>query len=125
MNPSLLLMILLSIALSASSQLLLKIGMSSAVVQGALGQGLVPVLVAVVTKTPFVIVGLLCFGLSAIVWLFVLSRLNVSYAYPFVALGIVLTVGAGHLLLGESISLIQLAGTAAIVGGVVVLTLGR
>ena len=45
--------------------------------------------------SPLVLLGLAVFGLSAIVWLFVLSKIAFSHAYPFVALGIVVTVAAG------------------------------
>lgn len=67
------------------------------------------------------LLGLAVFGLSAIVWLFVLSKTAVSHAYPFVALGVVMTVAAGRIMLGEPFSALSLVGVALIVSGVLTL----
>jgi drug/metabolite transporter (DMT)-like permease len=66
------------------------------------------------------VLGLLTFGLSAATWLLVLAKVPVSQAYPFVALGIVLTAAGGFLFMGETLSPWRLAGIAAIAVGVVV-----
>lgn len=113
-----LLLIAVSIVLSSGAQVLLKIGMSTPRVQLALVDGGAPALLAIAT-TPAVILGLACFGASAIVWLMVLSRIDVSQAYPFVALGIAITAAAGHLLLGESLSTLRVVGILAILVGVI------
>jgi multidrug transporter EmrE-like cation transporter len=57
------------------------------------------------------------------VWLLVLARVDVSKAYPCVALGFAATVLAGHLLLGEPVSLVRMAGVAVIMGGVLIVAL--
>jgi drug/metabolite transporter (DMT)-like permease len=49
--------------------------------------------------------------------------LDVSQAYPFVALGTFMTVLAGHFLLGESVSTLRIAGVTAIGAGVVLVGL--
>ena len=123
-------LILVSVLLASGSQLVLKLGMASVPIQNALamrreGQiGLSSLLIGIGTH-PAVVAGLACFGLSAIVWLFVLSKIDVSQAYPCVALGIVLTVLGGHLLLGEEISVTRWLGLAVIVGGVGLVAVGR
>ncbi|KAB1078107.1 EamA family transporter [Methylobacterium soli] len=99
--------------------------MSSAAVQAALAGPIGLRTVLVVAFAPAVFGGLLTFGLSAVVWLLVLSRIDVSYAYPCVALGIVLTMLAGHLMLGEALTVSRIAGLALIVSGVGVVALGR
>jgi drug/metabolite transporter (DMT)-like permease len=102
---------------------LLKIGMASAPIQNALAtrraglNGLGSLLTGIGTH-PAIVSGLACFGLSAVVWLFVLSKIDVSQAYPCIALGIVLTTLGGGLLLGEEISVTRWLGLAVIVGGV-------
>ena len=94
-------LILVSVLLASGSQLVLKIGMASDRVQDALAMrregsiGLHSLLICIGTN-PAVVAGLACFGLSAIVWLFVLSKIDVSQAYPCVALGIVLTMLGGQ-----------------------------
>ena len=115
-------LIFISVLLASGSQLVLKIGMTSAAVQDALAmrrEGLIgpgSLLIGIGTH-PAVLAGLVCFGLSAVVWLFVLSKIDVSQAYPCVALGIVLTTLGGGLLLGEEISVTRWLGLAVIVGG--------
>ena len=123
-------LILVSVLLASGSQLVLKIGMASDRVQDAMAMrregsiGLHSLLIGIGTN-PAVVAGLACFGLSAIVWLFVLSKIDVSQAYPCVALGIVLTVLGGHLLLGEEISVTRWLGIAVIVAGVGLVASGR
>jgi multidrug transporter EmrE-like cation transporter len=108
-----------SVFLSSASQVVLKFGMSSPVVQSALTRFESARDVALVIATsPLVLAGLASFGLSAVLWLFVLSKVPLSSAYPFVALGIVLTVVAGRLLLNEPVPAMKLLGVALIVSGV-------
>jgi multidrug transporter EmrE-like cation transporter len=120
MKFSVLWLVLASVLLSAGSQVLLKIGMTSPAVQTALAGG-GPALKAaqVVGTSPFVVIGLVCFGLSALLWLLVLSRIPLSSAYPMVSLGIVITVLAGRFWFDEPISFLKAVGVAFIVAGVV------
>jgi len=116
-------LVFVSVLLASGSQLVLKIGMTSAAIQDAIAmrrEGLIgpgSLLIGIGTH-PAVLEGLFCFGLSAVVWLFVLSKIDVSQAYPCVALGIVLTTIGGSLLLGEQISMTRWLGLAVIVTGV-------
>lgn len=70
---------------------------------------------------PGIIGGLACYALSVVVWVTVLSRAEVSFAYPFLGLGFVFVTFASAFLLGETISTQRLAGTALIALGVAVL----
>ncbi|MBA4267212.1 MAG: hypothetical protein C0453_19215, partial [Comamonadaceae bacterium] len=70
---------------------------------------------------PWVMGGLVLYFGAALVWLVVLSRVEVSLAYPFVGLGFIVTMLLGWSLLGETLSLPRLLGTLLIAGGVVVL----
>lgn len=71
--------------------------------------------------SPLVWLGLLLYGGSAVLWLWVLSRLDVSLAYPLVSLGFVVTFALGVWWLGEPFSWTRLAGCTLIVAGVAVL----
>lgn len=117
-RPAILLLILLSVGLSSASQLLLKVGMSSASVQQAMSEGPPLRAIGIALLTPLVFLGLACFSLSAVFWLFVLSKIDVSYAYPCVALGIVFTVAGAHFALGEPVSMLRIAGLGVIALGV-------
>ncbi len=73
--------------------------------------------------SPFVWLGLILYGTSAVLWLWVLSRLDVSVAYPLVSLGFVVTLTLGVLWLGEPFSWLRVAGCTLIVVGVSLLAL--
>lgn len=62
--------------------------------------------------------GLFCYGLSMVFWLFVLSRLELSKAYPMVSLGYVFTLILGYFYLGESINTYKIIGVFFIIIGV-------
>lgn len=112
-----LLIAILSVAISVSAQFSLKAGMSSAGVKAVLEQpfGLQTVLTVFFNK--FVFGGFVLYGVGAIVWLAVLSKWDVSKAYPLVGLGFVLTVVVGYLI-GEQVSLSRLVGVLLICAGV-------
>ena len=61
--------------------------------------------------------GFLLYGLGAIVWLGVLSKWDVSKAYPLVGLGFVFTVAIGFMV-GEHITLPRVVGVMLICAGV-------
>jgi len=119
MRPTLVLFVLLSVLLSAGSQVLLKIGMTGEGVKSALTDTKDPLrILLAIAHSPWVLLGLGCFGLSALVWLFVLAKIPLSSAYPFVALGIAITVVAGRLMFGEPISALKLIGVCVILAGI-------
>lgn len=117
-------LILLSVAISALAQIALKAGMASASVQRALADGARLSTVFDVAFNPFVMLGLFLYFSSAAVWLLVLSKVQVSFAYPFVALGFVLTSLLGRLVFHDTFSAGKIAGTLLIIVGVVVLARG-
>jgi multidrug transporter EmrE-like cation transporter len=110
--------IVASVALSSSSHILLKRGMTSADIQAAIKSAdPAGILLNIATSAP-VLLGLACFGLSLLLWLYILSRVPLSSAYPFVSLGILVTAFAGFLLFSEPISFAKAIGLTFIVGGV-------
>lgn len=72
-------------------------------------------------KSPLILTGLVSYGVSFILWLFVLSRLKLSIAYPFTALNIVLVTVVSYLFLKESISILQIVSIVLICTGIVLL----
>lgn len=69
-------------------------------------------------QTPWVIVGFLCYGVSSIVWLDVLSKLDFSLAFPMVGLTYVFTLLIGRFFFGETVGWERILGVALILGGV-------
>ena len=111
-------LILFSVLLAAGAQLTLKHGMNQvADSSGALK--LTAASLRDVATTPAVWGGLLLFGLSAIVWLSVLSRASLSFAYPFASLSYVLILLADKFVLNETIPGLRWAGVFFIMLGIV------
>jgi multidrug transporter EmrE-like cation transporter len=116
--------ILVSVALAATAQLTLKHGMNQVTNHGEvpleLGR---PLEVARrIVSNPSVWAGLATFVLSATVWLVVLSRASLSFAYPFVSLTYVLILLFDRFVLREPISGLRYAGVALIIGGLLLIS---
>lgn len=107
----------LSIGLSVAAQFSLKAGMSGAEVKALLSQPLTVRSAFEVVTDVFVLTGLLLYGLGAIAWLGVLSKWDVSKAYPLVGLGFALTVPIG-VMAGENVTAARVIGVALICAGV-------
>ena len=111
---------LLSIVLGATGQFLFRLGMlhyGKVTVTGIWGQ------LGSILFTPAIFLGFSCFGVSSILWLVVISRWELSYAYPLVALGYVLAILYGTFLLQETLTLPKIAGSVLILAGISVLGL--
>ncbi|MET0657583.1 MAG: EamA family transporter [Steroidobacteraceae bacterium] len=67
---------------------------------------------------PSVLVGLLLYAMSAGLWMIVLTRADVSYAFPLVGTGFIFTAICASLFLHEPLSALRLAGIALITVGV-------
>jgi multidrug transporter EmrE-like cation transporter len=121
MSKAMLWLLLFSVLLSSFAQIALKGGMSSASVTMASQGGLGWAMVRAVAFNPYVLVGLTLYFASAVVWLFVLAKLDVSLAYPFVGLGFVVTMLLAWLVHGEALTSARIAGTLLVSLGVLVL----
>ncbi len=121
MKASLLVLILINVLITSLAQISLKAGMSSARVLDSLAQGPRLHSACIVATDPFVVLGLGMYFGSAVLWLLILSRAEVSLVYPFVGLGFVITMFLGWWVHGDTLSLYRVGGTLLIVLGVVVL----
>jgi len=75
-----------------------------------------------VALNPFVILGLGCYVFSVVIWLLVLSRVEVSYAYPLLSVGYIVTALAGRYFFEEALSPARWAGILVICFGVWLIT---
>lgn len=107
---------ILSIVFSVAAQFSLKAGMSSDGVRALLTQSY-SFRTFYILLDKYIFTGFLLYGLGAIIWLSVLSKWDVSKAYPLVGLGFVFTIIVGYLL-GEQISLLRVVGVVLICAGV-------
>ena len=69
-------------------------------------------------QTPWVIVGFVCYGLSSVLWLDVLSKLDFSLAFPMVGLTYVFTLLIGRFFFGETVGWERIVGVMLILAGV-------
>ncbi len=107
----------ISIALLATGQALLKYGLMRAGGVNFGGGELLKGFRTIVT-TPTIILGFLCYGASSLLWLDVLSKLDISLAFPLVSLTYVITLFVGGLFFNEVITLTRVLGVLVIIGGV-------
>ena len=69
---------------------------------------------------PFVIGGLAIMFAAAVLWLRVISREPLSWAYPMLALGYIPLLLSSHQILGETVSPARWAGVIVIILGVTI-----
>jgi multidrug transporter EmrE-like cation transporter len=110
-------LILSSVLLNAFAQILLKKGMMSiGHFEFSLAQ-MLP-MVGKVSTNLFILLGLICCVISVGIWILVLSRVEVSFAYPFLSIGYIVTAAIGYLAFGENLSDYRIAGILVICIGV-------
>lgn len=106
-----------AIGLTVTGELLLKVGMNRFGTLHLTPTTLIPTLFKVFTQ-PFVFLGFVFVFGASIFWLAVISRINLSHAYPMLALGYVLTAFLARLFFNEHISVTRWAGIGVICFGV-------
>lgn len=119
MNPNLtsaLLLILLSTAFGVAGQTALKMGVSQPGV--AENANSVFSIIGLIFKSPLMILGLVFYAAGALAWIAVLARLDLSVAYPFLALNFVLVTLSGRFLLGETVPPLRWLGILVIIAGI-------
>jgi multidrug transporter EmrE-like cation transporter len=102
-------LIFLDVILNVAGQLSLKYGMSQMGNFTISLSTLPPVFLKAATNLN-VLLGLVCYGLGFLVWLIVLAKAEVSYAYPLISLGYVFTAILARIMFGEAVSFTRMAG---------------
>jgi drug/metabolite transporter (DMT)-like permease len=109
---------LFCVLLTTAAQVALKVGVSSRHLQSALASGSIASFLGQAIVDPIVLTGLALYGISTVLWLLVLAKLDVSFAYPFVSLGFVFIALYAYFGLHEPLSLSRIAGICLIFAGV-------
>lgn len=108
-----------AIALNVCGHLFLKAGMNKV---GAISVDQLVLSFGKIFSTPFVILGLLSYVSSVAMYMVVLSRIDISYAYPLMmGVGYVLIVLFSWQIFGEPFSAFKWIGITFILIGVVLL----
>lgn len=101
-------LILVTVALNAVAQTLLK-----------LGSGQNPL-------NPYLLGGLMTYGVSTVFYIMVLGKLNLSIAYPVViGLTIIATTFSGVMIFKEQVSLTQWIGVGLMLSGISAIAFGK
>lgn len=110
--------ILLSVLMNAIAQLVLSYALKGETMFDAAGPMKSALALAV---NPAVIFALFIYGLSVISWMYVLSKADVSLAYPFLGLGFVFVAVISYLFMSEPLSLQKMIGILTVAIGIVIL----
>ncbi len=113
-------LLVVSVSFAVAGQLVLKSAMDSV---GRIGSREVSDAGATITraaKEPKLWLGLVLFGVSAMFWLVVLSRVPLSVAYPFVGVSYVLIVLFARLFLNEHVPLTRWIGVLVVALGIAI-----
>lgn len=118
------LLIFVAMLLGAAGQLALKIGMNrvgavDSVNLARFWEAFIPIF-----SQPLVWVGLALYGISSLVWLIVLSRLDLSYAYPLLASMYIVLPLLSMVFLKESIPPLRWLGMLVVIAGVILVSRG-
>ena len=113
-------LILFTVLTNAAAQIMLKKGMNSVGALDIGSDGLIGTVFRVVFS-PFVFLGLTTFVVSMASHLIVLSKVQLSYAYPFLSLAYVVVAAYSYFFFAEDVGLARLAGIGLIVAGTILI----
>jgi drug/metabolite transporter (DMT)-like permease len=109
-------LMLISVLASVAGQVFLKIG---AVKLGKVNaENAINHILSIIT-TPELLIGLGCYGVGALFYILLLTRVNLSVAGPAASLVYVFSVLLGYFIFKEYIPVTRLAGLSFIVAGVI------
>ena len=116
--------ILISVLLSGAAQLTLKYAVDR-VGPGGIDPTQPGASLMRIASEPTIWLGLTLFGLSAAVWMIVLSRTSLSFAYPFAAMTYVLILAIDLFVLRVDVPPLRWLGVAFIMTGIVLVSRTR
>lgn len=111
-----------SLLLSMIGQLMLKRGMNAIGHVSLLKGDIFKVLIKMFTNISIILGGIIFVG-SLAMWLVVLSKLDISYAYPIVSINYAFVALSSRLFFKEKISLLRWVSILVICSGVVLVSL--
>ena len=112
--------ILLSILMSSTAHIFLKKGMMTYALSEVKSNCIFG-LVWTVGTNPWIMGGMFLHVSALVVWLWALSKVDIIFAYPFLALGYVLVSAMAWFWLGEELNSMKILGMGIIIIGILVL----
>jgi len=113
------LLIIISVLLNSFAQILMRKGMLQ---NGILEISQIHSNIASLLSNFWLWAAFLLYAVSIVLWMAVLSKTEISFAYPFLSIGYVVVTLAGYYLLNEQISAMRIVGMIVICIGVVLIS---
>jgi drug/metabolite transporter (DMT)-like permease len=117
-----LILVLICVLAGAAGQIFWKTGMSGLDKINGVGDLLQLKTAWDIFTNKYIIIGVFLYGMSVFLWLGALSTLDVSFMYPLLSLGYVLTAIFAFIYIGENVTLVRWAGIVLVVAGCVLIT---
>jgi drug/metabolite transporter (DMT)-like permease len=114
-------MLAISVAFAVAAQFTLKAAMNEVGRIGATEFAAAGDTIVRTLKEPRLWLGLMLFGISALFWLIVLSRVDLSVAYPFVGLSYIIVVLFSRLFLHEQVTALRWLGVVVVATGIAII----
>lgn len=114
-------LILSGVFLNAVAQLALKQGANRLTHMSLSMDNIVPLGIHIALN-PWILLGLVLYGASVVLWIVALSRVDVSFAYPMLSIGYIIVAVAGAVLFHEPLGMYKILGIALIIMGVILLS---
>ncbi len=108
-------LILTSVLLNCAAQLCIRKGM---LIVGEVGMSGLAQRAGDMLTNLWLWAAMLCYAASILLWMAVLSKVEVSYAYPFLSVGYVVAALVGYCFFGENLTPARIAGIVVICIGV-------
>lgn len=112
--------ILITVALNAASQILMKAGISQ-IGQAEFSASRMLNLLLNAAFNPLIVLGLATMTISMGTHLMSLSRFDVSFAFPFLSIAYVIVAAWGYWFLGENVNTTRIIGILTIIAGTIIL----
>ena len=109
-------LIVLTVIINTTGQFVIKTGVNK-IGRISFSESFVPTIFRALTNW-VIIGGFVLYFISAVLWITILSRAQLSWAFPILSLSYVITVLISPLLLNETFSAQRLIGTLVIIVGV-------
>jgi drug/metabolite transporter (DMT)-like permease len=117
-----LILVLVCVLAGAAGQIFWKVGMSEMSRINGIGDLLQLKTVWDIFTNKYILFGIFLYTVSVFLWLGAMSTLDVSFMYPLLSLGYVVTAILAFILIGENVTLIRWAGIALVLAGCFLIT---
>ncbi|GAB4121819.1 MAG: SMR family transporter [Sideroxydans sp.] len=114
-------LIFVGVMLNVAAQLLIKAGTNAVGHFEFVRENILPVGWKLMTEW-HIVSALACYGVSVLVWILALSRVQVSIAYPLLSMGYVVNAVAAWYFFNEAFNASKVLGIGVIILGVIIIS---